>query len=303
MIKNTPNIILVVLAFFAIYFIWGTTFLANLFGLEGMKPFVLTTFRYAPAGLLLAGWCYIKKISFPGAKDIKVLSISGVLMLVCGSGLIVVGQQYINSGHAAVVTATEPLLFLLLDKKNWKTYFSNKWIIAGLLSGFAGIVIFSYFTTGDNFQAANHSDVIKGTILVLLSAVFWVAGTLYAKNNTTAGTSNIANVAIQLIAAAVASAIIAMFLGEWKSFQPQQVSLQAWAGLLYLIIMGTLIAFIAFMWLVTIKPPAIVSTHTYVNPIVAVFMGWLMAKEELVAIQITGLGMVITGVILTGIKK
>lgn len=304
MTQPGPSRLLVALAFFAIYFIWGTTYLASLFGLESFKPFVLSFFRYSTAAVILLIWCSIKKIALPPKKNIPVLAISGILMNVGGSGLVVVAEQYINSGHAAVLIATEPLMFLLLDKRNWKTYFSNKWIITGLLLGFAGLTIFSVYTvSGNAVMDSQMADPVKGSLLVLLSAVFWVVGSLFSRNKATPGTSNLANVTVQLGAAGITSAILALAFGEFATFRPAEVTIRAWSGVLYLTLMGSLIAYMAFTWLITIRPPAIVSTHTYVNPLVAVLFGWILAKEQIVWMQIAGLIMALTGVLLTNIKK
>ena len=167
---NRKNI-LVILAFLAIYFIWGTTYLANIFGLQGMKPFVLSTLRYGLAATLLLVWCLIRRLPLPSLRQLKVLVISGLLMLCGGAGFVVIGEQYISSGHTAVVIATEPLLFLLLDRKSWRANFSNKWMLTGLLLGFAGIALFSSFTTG-NGVITDTTNPIKGTGLVLLSTLF-----------------------------------------------------------------------------------------------------------------------------------
>src|SRR5215217_8351035 len=120
------NTALVVLAFGAIYIVWGTTYLAILFGLEGFPPFVLSAVRFAVAGLLLLGWCLLRGERLPERRQWKVPVVSGIVMLVGGSGLVAWAEQYVTSGQAAIVIATEPFLFLLLDKKQWSFYFSRK---------------------------------------------------------------------------------------------------------------------------------------------------------------------------------
>jgi len=299
---NTKKL-LTVLAFTAIYFIWGTTYLANRFGLQEMKPFILSTLRYSAAAILLLIWCFIKKLSFPKGRQLKVLVISGLLMLGGGAGFVVIGEQYINSGHTAVVIATEPLLFLLMDKKGWRANFSNKWLLTGLLLGFTGIFMFSRFTTDPHAVADNVVGSIKGTALVLMSCIFWVSGTLYARRRQTAEGSGVADAAVQHLAAAIACGVIAFSLGEWHSFSPSEISSSTWGALAFLVVMGSLVAFMAFSWLMKIKPPAMVSTHTYVNPVVAVVIGCLVAKESVSGVQIAALVMVLAGVVLTGIKK
>ena len=298
-----PKKTLTILAFAAIYFIWGTTYLANIFGLQGMKPFILSSLRYAGASTLLLVWCLIKKLPLPSPRQLKVLAISGLLMLGGGAGFVVIGEQYISSGHTAVIIATEPLLFLLLDRQGWRSNFSNKWMLTGLLLGFTGIVLFSRYTTSTAVAMGGVLELIKGTALVLLSTIFWVSGTLYARRHQTEEGSPVVQAAVQHMAAALACSVIALSLGEWHSFTPSAIPTQAWGALTFLVVMGSLVAFIAFTWLVKIKPPAIVSTHTYVNPIIAVIIGCIIAKEQIGAMQILSLAMVLTGVLLTSIKK
>jgi drug/metabolite transporter (DMT)-like permease len=294
---------LTILAFAAIYFIWGTTYLANIFGLQGMKPFILSSLRYAGASALLLVWCLIKRLALPSLRQLKVLAISGLLMLGGGAGFVVIGEQYISSGHTAVVIATEPLLFLLLDRQGWRSNFSNKWMLTGLLLGFTGIFLFSRYTTSTAATAGGALELIKGTALVLLSSIFWVSGTLYARRHQTEEGSPVVQAAVQHMAAALACSVIALSLGEWHSFTPSEIPSQAWGALTFLVVMGSLVAFIAFTWLVKIKPPAIVSTHAYVNPIVAVIIGCIIAKEQIGSMQILSLAMVLIGVLLTSIKK
>src|SRR5882757_5390271 len=301
-VMNTKKI-LIILAFIAIYFIWGTTYLANIFGLQGMKPFVLSTLRYAAAAIILLAWCLIRKLPLPSARQLKVLAISGLLMLGGGAGFVVIGEQYINSGHAAIVIATEPLLFLLIDRKGWRSNFSNKRMLTGLLLGFTGIFLFSRFTANPTAPAGGMPELIRGTVLVLMSSVFWVSGTLYARKHQVEKTSGVVDAAVQHMAAAIACSVIALCLGEWHSFTPSNMPAKAWGALAFLVVMGSLVAFIAFSWLVKIKPPAIVSTHTYVNPVIAVIIGCLIAKEEIAPMQITALVMVLAGVLLTSLKR
>ena len=202
-----------------------------------------------------------------------------------------------------MVIATEPLLFLLLDRQGWRSNFSNKWMLTGLLLGFTGIFLFSRYSTPAAVDTNGAMELIKGTVLVLLSSVFWVSGTLYARRHQTEEGSPVVQAAVQHMAAALTCSVIALSLGEWRSFTPSGISSQAWGALAFLVLMGSLVAFIAFTWLVKIKPPAIVSTHTYVNPIVAVIIGSLIAKEQIGTMQVISLVLVLAGVLLTSIKK
>ena len=292
-----------ILAFVAIYFVWGTTYLANLYALKAIPPFIISALRYLVAGLLLAALAYSKDQAFPCRKEIRDLAVSGIVMLVGGSGLVVVAQQYISSGSAAVIVATEPLWFVLLDRPRWNLYFSDKRIIAGLLIGFAGIVLFAQFaptSTPDDNQPA---DQLLGIGIVLAGSVLWVAGTLFASRRLKFSGYTLWHTTIQLVAAGLFSVFIALLNGEWTAFDWQAVPLPAWGGLAFLIVFGSLIAYLAFTWLVTVQPPAIVSTHTYINPLIAVLIGWLAAGERVTGLQVVALGVVLTGVVLTQLNK
>ncbi|MGN8068673.1 EamA family transporter [Mucilaginibacter sp. SG564] len=297
--KTSP--LLLLLAFIAVYFIWGTTYLAIVYALKGFKPFTISALRYLTAGLILTIWVMIKKIGWPEKRDLKVLIISGILMLSGGSGLVVVGEQYINSGFAAVIVGTEPLFFVLLDRQRWSAYFSSKWIITGLLLGFAGIALFAHFAPAGSTLVQGHPVI--GTIITLLSAVSWVTGALYANRKLPAKSDNLVNSTVQLLAAGLFSGLVAFGKGEWFTLSPTTIPLSAWAGLAYLVIMGSLVAYLSFTWLITVQPPAIVSTHTYVNPVIAIVMGWLLAAEQISFKQIIALVIIMTGVIITQLNK
>src|SRR5258708_27753146 len=119
--SRNPGLLLI-LAFAAVYVIWGTTYLAIRYGLIGIPPFMLITLRYVLAAIILFAWCFIGRLRFPNRYNTRVLSISGLLLLCGGIGSVVLGEQYINSGNTAVIIAAAPLLFLILEQKNWKTY-------------------------------------------------------------------------------------------------------------------------------------------------------------------------------------
>jgi drug/metabolite transporter (DMT)-like permease len=291
--------LLLIFAFFNIYIIWGSTYLAVAFGLKSFPPFILVALRYLIAGATLLVYCKLKGEKLPPKKLLLKQALSGILMLVGGTGMIAWAEQYITSGQAAILVATEPLWFLLLDKKNWNIYFSNKYILGGLLIGFTGIFLF--LTAGD-LQVNNSTIGLIATLVVLLSAVWWVLGSLIINNNK--GESSVMmNSSIQLLSAAAVSGLVAVFTDEIFSFSFSDVTVEAWLGLIFLIVFGSFAAYLSFVWLITKKPLALISTHTYVNPVVAVFLGWLFANEHLVKGQLIGLVIILIGIVLVNIPE
>ncbi|QHS55078.1 EamA family transporter [Mucilaginibacter sp. 14171R-50] len=295
--KKLVSPLLVAFAFFNIYIIWGSTYLAVIYGLKSFPPFILVGLRYAMAGIILFGWCKFKGETLPPFRNLWRHAISGTMMLVGGTGMIAWAEQYISSGQAAILVATEPLIFLLLDRKNWSEYFSNKYILSGLIIGFAGIFLFLKL----GVAVVNPSPMATiASVVVLFSAVLWVLGALITKNSKGSSSSTM-NASIQLLAAGAASAVIAFAKHEQAGFSFANVSAEAWAGLLFLVVFGSLVAYLSFVWLISIKPPAIISTHTYVNPVVAVLLGWLLINERVNAAQLISLIVILVGILLVNL--
>ncbi len=221
-------------------------------------------------------------------------------MLVGGSGLVTWAEQYISSSSAAILIATEPFWFVLLDRKCWSTYFSQKLIVAGLLIGFIGVILF-FVQPGQASTTAGKSAPILAYLVIQLSAVLWVVGSLISKRHATSKDSTIMTTGQQLLAAGLVSLGVSFFTNEWPGFHLAEVSAKAWGGLLFLIVMGSLVAYLSFVWLISVRPPALVSTHTYINPVVAVLLGSLFAAEKFTLIQGVALLIILTGVLLTNI--
>jgi len=294
--KAVPPL-LIAFAFFNIYVIWGSTYLAVAYGLKGFPPFILVGLRYLAAGVIMLAWCKIKREKLPETRFMLKQALSGTLMLVGGTGMIAWAEQYISSGQAAILVATEPLMFLLIDRKRWAQYFSNKYILAGLITGFTGIFLFLRL----GVAVVNPSPMATiASIVVLFGAMLWVFGSLITKDSK-GKSSTVMNASIQLLAAGIASAIIAFCKSEQVGFSFSNVTLQAWGGLVFLIIMGSLVAYLSFVWLIGIKPPAIISTHTYVNPVVAVFLGWLLINESVNMAQLLSLVVILVGILLVNV--
>jgi drug/metabolite transporter (DMT)-like permease len=291
---------LVLAAFAAIYIIWGSTYLAILLAIKTIPPFFMAGGRFLIAGLILFIWALLKGHQIPDKKSILKISLAGILMLAIGNASVAWVEQYLPSGLVAIIVATVPLWFVLLDKKQWKFYFSNKQIILGLIIGFAGVILlFSGKSSADLF---NDKMKFISLIALIVATIGWTAGSLYSKYQKIQG-STLMKVAIQMLAASIAIIIAGFAFNEQKGFVLANVSLESVGALAYLVVMGSLIAYMAYIWLLSIRPASLVGTYAYVNPVVAVFLGWLIADEPVSLPKIIGLVIIIAGLAIVNTSK
>jgi drug/metabolite transporter (DMT)-like permease len=190
----------------------------------------------------------------------------------------------------------------MLDKKNWGVNLKSKNIIFGLLVGFVGVIVLfsenvmqSLSGTGSNWQ-------IVATGLLVIGSISWAGGSLYSKYKST-GNSNSVNTAWQMLSAGILFSIFSVVSGETKTFDVAAVSTNSWLALIYLIIMGSLVGYSAYVWLLSVRSATQVSTHAYVNPIVAVLLGVLFVGETLSIVQFSGLAIILCSVLLINLNK
>ncbi|OMP76613.1 EamA family transporter [[Flexibacter] sp. ATCC 35208] len=286
-------------AFLCIYIIWGTTFLGISYALKGFPPFILLGLRFTTAGVLLLSWLIYKGEKPTGFETWKQNSISGILILTMGIGSLTYAEQYITSTEAAIVAALEPFWFMLIDKKSWKFYFANKISVLGIIIGFVGLLIF--FRDSLAVQAGMDHGRTVGFMVMIFGTIVWVLGAFHSKKPTKA--SLLMNVSQQLFIGGVISLIIATVQGEWHVIQWGAIPLASWSALVYLIFFGSILAHLSFIWLLSIKPPAMVSTHTFINPIVAVLAGTLIAGEALSFGQAIGITVIVIGVAMNNLTQ
>lgn len=286
-------------AFLCIYIIWGTTFLGISYALKGFPPFILLGLRFTTAGVLLLSWLFYKGERPIHLDTWKQNSISGVLILTMGIGSLTYAEQYITSTEAAIVAALEPFWFMLIDKKSWKYYFANKLSVLGIIIGFVGLLIF--FRDSLAVQAGLDQGRTMGFMVMVFGTIVWVLGAFHSKKPTRA--SLLMNVSQQLFIGGVISLAIATMKGEWQVINWATIPMASWSALLYLIFFGSILAHLSFIWLLSIKPPAMVSTHTFINPIVAVLAGTLIAGEALTGGQAIGIIVIVIGVALNNLMQ
>jgi len=297
---TTPSRGLILAAFAAIYLIWGSTYVAILISLQSIPPFLLIGMRFFIAGAVLLAWQLIR-----GERAARTAVLqhgcAGILMLFGGTGAVVWVEQYISSGLAAIIVASMPFWFVLLDYKQWSFNFSNGLILSGVLVGFAGVIYL--FGAGDAGFSAGLSDQLFAMLVLLAGCVAWASGSLYLKYRASVGMSSGLGAGIQMFAAGLCSLLVSLQQGELTGFAPAAVSTESWAGLFYLITFGSLIGYLSYVWLLRQRPAVQVGTYAYVNPVVAVLLGWLIASEPFAWQQLAALGVILSGVLLINLPK
>lgn len=298
--QPVPSRSKIIAAYAAVYIIWGSTYLGILYAIQTIPPFLMMGSRFLMAGLLLLGWCLLKGERLPDKSSLLKLALSGFLMLAIGNGAVTWVEQHLPTGLAAIIVATVPLWFVLLDKAQWRFYFSNKGIIAGLLTGFAGVLL---LFSGKGSMAITGSAIKLISFFVLLGGtIAWAVGSLLSKYQTIEG-STAMKVAVQMLTAGMVAYITAFATGEHQGFALSQVSLSSVLALGYLVLAGSLVGYLAYIWLLGVEPPSRVGTYAYVNPVVAVFLGWLLVDETLSLQQGIALCVTLAGVVLVNLSK
>ena len=262
------------LAFAAIYLVWGSTYLAIRYAVETIPPLVAAGIRHTIAGGVLLAWACARGYR-PRREHWIAGIVLGALFFFVGHGTLHWAEQHVASGLAALLIATEPMFILVLAWLSGQQRISRISAL-GLAFGVVGVAIL----TGAEVSAKNASLI--GLLAVLLGSLSWSAGVVISPR-LKLPTDALARTAVPLVCGAVMLLATAGITGEFRGLHWSAISLKSIFGLGYLIVFGSIVAFTAYTWLLQRVPPAVVATHTYANPVVAVLLGWLLASEPLTA--------------------
>jgi drug/metabolite transporter (DMT)-like permease len=294
---------MVILAFAIIYLVWGSTYFFIQMAIKGFPPFMLGALRFILAGLLMAGWCIIKGEKLFAIRGIKHAIISGILLLFFGTGIIIWVEQSMPSAMVAITVSSAPLWFVLLDKPKWSENFRSKSIIAGMLIGLAGVILLFSEQISQIFSVPESTPVkMSSMVLLLFAAISWSGGSLYSKYKSAEG-SIIVSTTWQIMAAGIAFIPGIFIRDEFSAFQWSEVPSDSWFALAYLVSMGSIAGFSAYVWLLQVRTAMQVSTYAYVNPVVAVLLGVFFANEKITSIQIVGLIIILGSVLLINMAR
>ena len=264
------------LAFAIIYFVWGSTFLAIRIGVREVPPLLLAAMRFLVAGLVLYGWMIARGERSPTGRQWRSASVLAILIFVIDYGLLFWAEQRVPSGVAAVMLATIPAFMALSEIILLRTQRLTFRLALALLIGLAGVAVL--MSRSLNLGGAP-IDTIGAMALIVSSMSFSVSSALARKLPLPA--SKVMSSGAQMLAGGGFLVLTAAALGEFRDFHPETVSRGAWLSLLYLIVAGSIIGFTAYVWLIDHESPTKVGTYAYVNPVVAVLLGYFLGGEEL----------------------
>ena len=272
---DRPSTLGVVAAFAAVYVLWGSTYLGIRFSIETLPPFFTQGVRYLLAGAVLYAWARARGTSPPTRREWGGAAITGALLFVCGTGALVWAEQFLPSGVAALVVATEPMSFVLIEAMRRRRR-PHGVILAGLALGSGGLLVLVGPGTlfgGERFHLA--------ACLVLVAGTFaWAWGSLFSRGSRLPFSPVMATAAT-LVCGGTLLAVLGLATGELSEFDPAAVSMRSVLATVYLLVFGSIIGFSAYLWLLRVSTASRVSTYAYVNPIVAVLLGWALAAEPL----------------------
>jgi drug/metabolite transporter (DMT)-like permease len=297
--SNKRNLVLLVAAFAAVYIIWGSTYLGIKYALETIPTFLMAGFRFTTAGIVLF---LIARLSGayekPKLIHWRTTAIVGAFLLLGGNGGVVIAENYVSSSLTALLVATVPF-WVVVFSWLFKGERPNLKVIGGLSVGFVGVWLLLP-TGGANGDAGNGQ--LFGAVMLIAASASWALGTLYGGYGETVK-SPIQNAAMQMLSGGVMLLVAGTATGEWSRFDVNAISRTSWTALVYLIVVGAIVAYTAYSWLLKNASPAMVSTYAYVNPAIAVLLGWAIAGETLTGKMLAGAAIIIGSVALITANK
>ena len=277
------------IAYLVVCVFWGSTYLAIKVGVMELPPFLFAGLRFLVAGLLLFGIARALGDALPRRSDWRTLAIVGVLLLAGGNAFVVWSEQYIASGIASIFVVTVAIWTAFFDavipggtgELNWR-------IIAGLLLGFLGTLLLVGATPAEILAADK-----RGPIALTFASASWSIGSVYAKRHPTHA-SPYMGAAVQMIVGGVTVALVGTALGEWASWH---LSARGVGAMAYLIVFGSIVGYSAYSYALRHAPATIVGTYAYVNPVIAVLLGWLLLREPIHARTFVAMSMILVAVV------
>jgi len=282
----------ILLAFAIIYLVWGSTFLAIRVGVREVPPFLLAGMRFWVAGIVLYAWMRVKGIASPTRREWAAASFLAVLIFVLDYGLLFWAEKRVPSGIAAVMMATIPVFIALAEILLLRTQKLTLRLGLALLVGICGVAVLVSHSAGFGQGAIDTS----GAVALVVAAISWSLAAILTRK-LSLPESKVMSSGAQMLVGGILLVLTAAMLGEFTAFDVRAVSSKTWLALTYLIVAGSIVAFTAYVWLIHHESPTKVGTYAYVNPVVAVLIGYALGGEALGARTILGTSLVLVSVV------
>jgi drug/metabolite transporter (DMT)-like permease len=297
--SKPPTVLQVALALGAVYVLWGSTYLAIAVAIETIPPLLMAGVRYLIAGAILYGWSRWRGAPRPSRIHWRSAALVGGFLLLGGNGALVWAEQKLPSGTAALLVSTMPLWMVLIEwlrpggsRPHWKVF-------AGVGLGLTGLALLVRPTPG---TPDGHIDIL-GAVVLVLGAMSWAWGSIRSREISLPESPLLAT-AMEMLSGGALLVLGGAALGETGQVHLAQITLRSALGLGYLITFGALIGFTAYVWLLRrVASPVLVGTYAYINPIVAVFLGWLFLSEPLTGRTLIAAAVIISGVVLITLSR
>jgi drug/metabolite transporter (DMT)-like permease len=282
------------LAFLAVYLCWGMTYLAMRVAVKDIPPHLMSGARFLVAGMVLYLWSRSRGDPAPGAKEWKAAAVVGAFLLLGGNATVAWAEQQVPSGLAAVLIAVAPIWMVGFEWARGGRRPSRR-VLAGLLLGLLGMGLL----VTPNGDSSNQVNLLGGVVLVLASAS-WAWGSVFSKTAALPRSPFLAT-SMEMLAGGALILVVAALTGQIQDFKPGEVSTDAVLSWLFLVVFGSLVGFTAYIWLLGVTSIAKAGTYAYVNPVVAVFLGWAILGEPVTARTIAAAGVILVGVALVNL--
>lgn len=299
---HPPSRVAIIVAYFLIYVVWGSTYYFIGVCLRDFPPFVLGTLRFVVAGTILLVACKVRgELLFRRGLILKA-AVCGIVLLFVDQGVIMFAQRYVSSSLVAIMASSTAVWIMLLDVPQWRRNFRSVSTVAGIVLGFIGVAML--YLEQLNMQRPGGSHYEYGVLLLIGGCISWACGTLYSKYHIrdNGDEGGLASSAWQMLGAGIVFALCAGLSGDFSRLQLSAVSSVSWLSLSYLIVFGSMMAYTAYIWLLRVRPATEVATHAYVNPVVAVVIGAGLGHEDVTLIQLSGLAVILISVMMVNRK-
>jgi len=285
-------------AFIAVYIVWGSTYLAIRYAVQTIPPFVMVGTRFIVSGVILYAWARWRGSPRPTSAQWKDATVTGALMLCCGNGAVSWAEQRVPSGIASLLVAVVPLWMVLVDWLRPRGERPRAVVVVGVIVGLVGLAVL----VGPASLSGKGEVDSAGAIVLILGSLAWAAGSVFNRHGSRPDSAAMST-GLQMIGGSIALLLLGVMRGELAQLHVREISAASWAGWIYLVTFGSLVGFTAYIYLLQTVSPAKASTYAYVNPLVAVLLGWAVAGESVTVRSLGAAAIILAGVAMITISQ